>query len=285
MKRTLNIILLILYSLSVVAQSSEGGGAYIVNNGKLTNCILTKNYAGNGFGASGIAGQVLNCTIQGNLYLNKALVYVGDVLLNDGSIYTPQKNSDGSIVSIPANVQTNAVGVCFWTNGNNDYLNAKAWIIAINESSATWAPTVNNQQVDIANLFNFSDPSGAITDKDGAGNTTKIISDPQFTSTPLTTTNCAATYCNQYGTVGEWFLPSLSQSRELSRSITTINKILAALNKTQISTTEKYWTSTEVAPWGAWLYDFSTSGVTYSNQKSKDTLLKVRAMRIFKQSN
>jgi len=285
MKRALNIILLILYSLSVVAQSSEGGGAYIVNNGKLINCVLTKNYAGNGFGASGTTGQVSNCTIQGNFYLNKAIVYVGDVLLSDGSIYIPQKNSDGSIVSIPSSIQNNAIGVCFWTNGNNDYLNAKAWIIAIDESSATWAPTVNYQQVDITSLANFSNPSGAITDKDGAGNTTKIISDSQFASTTLTTTNCAATYCNQHGTVGEWFLPSLSQSRELSRSITTINKILTALNKTRISTTVQYWTSTEVADWGAWLYDFSKSGVTYSNQSSKGTTLKVRAMRVFKQSN
>ncbi len=39
------------------SQESEGGGAYIRNNGKLINCIVRENYASNGFGVAGTAGD------------------------------------------------------------------------------------------------------------------------------------------------------------------------------------------------------------------------------------
>ena len=295
MKKLLNILFIIIYTNVIFAQTSEGGGAFIQNNGKLINCVISKNYAINGFGVSGdlSGGNVINCTIVGNFYLNKAIIYPGDVVLIDGSVYSAQYNADGSIKTIPDAVKTNVQGVCFWSNGNNDFLNAKAWIIAVNELTGTiiWTPTVVYQNEDIPNLINYSNATGAIADKDGEGNTLKIISDTRFVGNSeggtfaLTTTNCAAKYCFQYSSIsGEWYLPSLSQLQELYRSFITVNKVLNALGKTPISPLQ-YWSSTEGTNWGAWCYDFSKNGVFDANQIDKKTNIKVRAMKSFKQNN
>jgi len=268
-------------SHSIVAQTAEGGGAYIQTSGKLINCVVTKNYASNGFGVSGTSGNVINCTITNNYYLNQAIINSGDMLLSDGSVYSPSYDTNGNIIPpLPSNVQA----VCFWSNGNNDFLNAKAWFIAVAETSLIWAPLVNYQQVDITNLYDYSTPVSAIADQDGAGNTNKIISDGQFSGS-LNSTNCAAYYCNQYGgTPGIWYLPSIGQLQQLYNSLIKVNKVLNALGKTQISAVP-YWTSTEGANWGAWNYDFSSNGVGYSNLIDKGTSIKVRAMRSLQQSN
>lgn len=284
MKKILSIFFLIILSHLIVAQTAEGGGAYIQASGKLINCVITKNYAINGFGVSGtVGGIVTNCTITNNYYLNQAIINSGDMLLSDGSVYSPSYDTNGNIIfPLPLNVQA----VCFWSNGNNDFLNAKAWFIAVDETTLMWTPVVNNNQVNITNLFDYGNPVGAIADQDGAGNTAKIISDSHFLGS-LNSTNCAAYYCNQYGgTPGIWYLPSLGQLQQLYNSLTTTNKVLNALVKTPISIT-RYWSSTEVTDWGAWCYDFTYNGVVWSpqNQISKGNPLKVRAIRSLQQSN
>ena len=277
-------------SHSIVAQTAEGGGAYIQNSGKLINCVVTKNYASNGFGVSGtvggtVGGIVTNCTITNNYYLNQAIINSGDMLLNDGSLYSPQYDTNGNILPIPQTVKDIVQAVCFWSNGNNNFLNAKAWFIAVTETTLKWAPLVSNTEVDIQNLFNYGTPVSAIADQDGAGNTTKIISDSQFSGS-LNSTNCAAYYCNQYGgTPGIWYLPSIGQLQQLYNSLITTNNVLIALGKNQISAVP-YWSSTEGALWGAWNYDFSSNGVGYSNLIDKGTTtIKVRAIRSLQQSN
>lgn len=271
-------------SRSIVAQTAEGGGAYIQASGKLINCIVTKNYAINGFGVSGpVGGIVTNCTITNNYYLNQAIINSGDMLLSDGSVYSPSYDTNGNIIPpLPSNVQA----VCFWSNGNNNFLNAKAWFIAVIETSLIWTPANSSyQQVDITNLFDYSTPVSAIADQDGAGNTAKIISDSQISGL-LNSTNCAAYYCNQYGTPGIWYLPSLGQMQQLYNSLITTNKVLNALGKTPISTTTQYWSSTELSQWEAWYYDFSSNGVTSGDHANKGTTsIKVRAMRSLQQSN
>jgi hypothetical protein len=266
---------------SIVAQ--EGGGAYIQGSGKLINCVVTKNYASNGFGVSGTGGNVTNCTITNNYYLNQAIINSGDLLLSDGSVYTTYDTNGNIILPLPSNV----TAVCFWSNGNNDFLNAKAWFIAVDETTLMWTPSTSNQ-FDITNLFDYSTPVGAIADQDGAGNTNKIISDSQFSPGTLNVTNCAAYYCNQYGgTLGIWYLPSIGQMQQLNNSLTKVNNVLIALKKTQISTvpTDAYWSSTETAQWEAWCYDFSSNGVGSLNRTNKTILLKVRAIRNLQQSN
>ena len=50
MRHIINIfILIITCSLNIKAQTGEGGGVYIRNNGQLIGSIVTNNYAVNGF--------------------------------------------------------------------------------------------------------------------------------------------------------------------------------------------------------------------------------------------
>ncbi len=126
---------LILLTLSTFVSGqtvSEGGGVYLQNGGKLMNSIVTQNYALKGFGVSGTSGEVLNSNINNNLYLNKEIVVPGDILMNDGTIFTPNKT--GTINFPPGYTDANVVGVCFWTNESNDFVNAKSWVIAVTES-------------------------------------------------------------------------------------------------------------------------------------------------------
>ena len=292
MEKILSILFLMILSHSIVAQTAAGGGAYLQNNGKLINCIVTGNYAANGFGVSGTSGSsVLNCNITGNLYLSTQIVTPGDMVMSDGSVYTPQYDTKGNLIFSDGHTAADVVGVCFWTNGNNDYINAKSWVIAVTENtSLQWTPAVNNQQVDITtpyasgDLIDFSDPSAALIDKDGFGNTAKIVSDSRFTGTSLqTTANCAAKYCNLYNSqVGVWFLPSLGQLQELYNSVNTVNTVLGKLNRTAISTSP-YWSSTELDSEEAWRFDFSAGNGLRGDKGSAPS--RVRAMKIISKSN
>jgi len=288
MKKILSLFLITICSIYLPAQTAEGGGAYIQGNGKLLNCIITKNYATNGFGVSGSEGEVINSTIEGNLYLSKEIIAPGDIVLNDGTIYTPQYDNSGALVFPTGYNASSVTGVCFWSNINNDYLNAKAWIIAVTESPTSWSPTLNNNTPNITLLHNYNNPGVVDIDKDGVGNTLAIISFPGFVENPsagsyaITILNCAAKYCYQYGSVpGIWFLPALGQLQELFRTLNTVNHILTQLQKTTISASE-YWSSTEISDQGAWKYNLATGAVSYS---PKTTALKVRAMREISRSN
>lgn len=286
--------------IPVNAQTASGGGAYIQNNGKLINCIITGNYAVNGFGVSGTSGSnVVNCNITGNLYLSTQIVNPGDMVMSDGSVYTPQY-TNGNLIFSDGHTANDVVGVCFWTNENNDFVNAKSWVIAVTENnSITWTPTVQNQQVDIttpyasSDLFNYATPTGAIEDIDGLGNTAKIVSDYRFIDDNAhgtylqTTTNCAAKYCNQYNSqVGVWFLPSLGQLSELYANMSITNNTLTSLKKTRSSVTlisaSSYWSSTEWSSTGAWTFNFST-GYTVGGNKQDPKI--ARAMKIIGKSN
>lgn len=284
MKKILIIFFYCMSLLSVDAQTTaEGGGAYIQNGGKLFNCLLTKNYAVNGFGASGTTGNVANCTIEGNLYLNGEIIVPGDMLMSDGSVHTPQYDTNGNLVLPTGYIASNVVGICFWRNGNNDFVEGKAWIIAVTESPSTpWYNPTQYQTIDIATLYNYSDPSGAIADKNGTNNTNSILTDPVLVG-KTTTSNCAAKYCNEYGGIsGVWFLPALGQFRELNRTLSIVNNVLNKLGYTPIS--GQYWSSTEGPDWGAaWPFNFNT-GVPGS-PTSKTSSLQVRAMRIINKSN
>lgn len=284
-------------SHSIVAQTAAGGGAYLQNNGKLINCIVTGNYAVTGFGVSGTLGSsVVNCNITGNLYLSTQIVTPGDMVMSDGSVYTPQYDTNGNLIFSDGHTAADVVGVCFWTNGNNDYINAKSWVIAVTENaSLPWTPTVNYQQVDITtpyasgDLIDFSLASAALIDKDGFGNTAKILSDNRFINDNTngtylqTTANCAAKYCNQYNSqVGVWFLPSLGQLLELYNSFNTVNTVLGKLHQTTISTSP-YWSSTELDHEEAWRFDLSTGNGLRGDKGSAPS--RVRAMKIISKSN
>jgi len=305
MKYTLKLLILfgcLAFTSYTVAQiTAQGGGAYLQKSGKLINCIVTGNYAVNGFGVSGTLGSsVVNCNITGNLYLSTQIVNPGDMVMSDGSVYTPQYAADSTLIFSDGHMPADVVGVCFWTNGNNDYINAKSWVIAVTENtSLKWTPYVGWDQVDItipyasSDLIDYSDPSAALIDKDGFGNTAKILSDYRFIDdnehgTYLQTiSNCAAKYCNQFNSqVGEWFLPSLGQLQELYNSFKTVNTVLRKLKKSLSSVAQisalPYWSSTELSKEEAWQLDFSAGNGTHDN---KSNSYKVRAMKIISKNN
>jgi len=266
-------LLLALSTIASAQTESEGGGVYLKNGGKLMSSIVTQNYALKGFGVSGTSGEVLNSNINNNLYLNKEIVVPGDILMNDGTVYTP--NTTGALIFPTGYTVANVIGVCFWTNESNDFVNAKSLVIAINEnSSITWAPTTTNN-VDIPNLPNFGDPAAAISDKEGFTNTAKIVAHLGLLNNPALSSRYAARYCYEYGTAaGVWFLPALNQLVEIYRTLSIVNPVLSRLNALQssivpISTSGNYWSSSERADYGAWPFSFSSGSPTYDTGKTQ----------------
>lgn len=289
---TFFMLLLLILSTFVSGQTvSEGGGVYLQNGGKIMNSIVTQNYALKGFGVSGTSGEVLNSNINNNLYLNKEIVVPGDILMNDGTVYTPQYDKNGKLLFPTGYTIIDVVGVCFWTNESNDFVNANSLVIAITENTGIqWTPTIGYNQPDIPNLINYDTPAAAISDKEGFENTAKIVGHTGFTGNgaggtfSLTNTNCAAKYCYDYGTVpGAWFLPSLNQLVEIYRTLSIVNYVLNKLNAIQpsivpISASGEYWSSSERANYGAWPFSFSSGAPTQNTSKSDNK--KARAIRV-----
>jgi hypothetical protein len=278
-------LLLALSTIASAQTESEGGGVYLKNGGKLMNSIVTQNYAIKGFGVSGTSGEVLNSNINNNLYLNKEIVVPGDILMNDGTVYTPQY-VNGTLVFPTGYTVANVIGVCFWTNESNDFVNAKSWVVAITENTGIpWTPTISYQQVIIPDLVNYETPAPAILDKEGFTNTAKIVGYTGFTGvSSLTISNCAAKYCYQYGTAaGVWFLPALNQLVELYRTLTIVNYVLTKLNALQssivpISITENYWSSSQVNNQEAWALKLTNETPTSRLNKSNNN--RTRAIRV-----
>lgn len=282
MKKLLIILFSIVSADLAVAQSSEGGGVYILNNGKLINSIVKGNYASNGFGVAGTTGEVLNCNILDNLYLNKEIMIPGDMYLGDGTVYSPEYDSNGNLLAIPDSIKSLVMGVCFWSNTNNDFINAQFWILSVEESSKkmAWGPLS-----DVTDLYNYQAAELILYDVDGKTNTASIVN---HYGSAATTANCAAKYCIEYGTPatkGEWFLPSGGQMREVLRSLSVINEVLAELGRTTVSTNAGYWVSNEFSQSNGWSQETSNGINVTSSNSTKSSLLKVRPMIIVTRSN
>lgn len=275
----------------VYSQTAEGGGVYIRNNGKLINSIVTNNYAVTGFGVAGTAGEVMNSTIKDNFYLKTSIVNPGDIFFDDGVVYTPQYDTNGNLVFPEGYSASNVVGVCFWSNTNNNYMDGRSWIIAVTESNTIWCPNgmtggSGYNPIDIPDLFNFSDAEAALMDYGGKENTSLIVNEPGFVQNPpksyaLTINNCAAKYCYEYkrqaGEEAMWFLPSLGQLRVLDEVLTLVNQVMTKLGKTTIS--GMYWSSNERRRNEAWAYYFPHTSQQPAN-KSKSLNYKVRPISI-----
>jgi len=281
------ILCFVILSRSVFAQTAEGGGAYIQRSGKIVNSVILNNYALNGFGVSGTSGgEVTNCSIRNNYYLNTSIVSPGDIVFDDGSVYTP--NSSGDLVFPAGYTSSNVIGVCFWSNTNNDYRLGRFWMVAVNEvASMKWAPGVPDNPIDIPDLYNYGDPSITVIDYGGVSNTNLIVNATGHLSY-ITTLNCAALYCKKYSAGGSsvsWCLPAMGQLRQLELQLTTVNAVLSKLGKTQMTQmTEGYWTSNETTDQEAWSYVFGSS--TSWNRKNKvSNPQKVRPIAIIFKSN
>ena len=273
------------------SQTAEGGGVYIRNNGKLINSIVTNNYAVTGFGVAGTTGEVMNSTIKDNFYLKTSIVNPGDLFFDDGVVYTPQYDTNGNLVFPEGYSASNVVGVCFWSNTNNNYMDGRSWIIAVTESNTIWCPngmtgSSGYNPIDIPGLFNFPNAEAALMDYEGRMNTSLIVNEPGFVQNPpmsyaLTITNCAAKYSYEYkrisGEEAKWFLPSLGQLRVLEDELTLVNHVLMKLGKTTIS--ENHWSSNEYSRQQAWSYFFPHSSQQPANT-AKSVSLKVRPMSI-----
>ena len=279
-KLILSIILLASY-ISLFAQVSEGGGVYIQNNGKLINSIVRNNYASIGFGVAGTSGEVLNSNIIDNIYISKAIMIPGDIYLNDGLVYSPEYNSNGELLPIPDSIKAKVMGVCFWSNANNDFVNAQFWIVSVDEpASMPWGPGG-----DISTLFDYQNPALVITDLDGKTNSSEIITGY---GTSATVSNCAAKFCSQYGTpgtIGQWFLPSGGQMRELLRAMSVINDVLNNLGKTPLKTSTEYWVSNEYGAWNGWSFSTIDGMTVTGSNTSKSSNCKVRPMIIVQRNN
>ncbi|GAB1417149.1 hypothetical protein MASR2M117_25550 [Paludibacter sp.] len=295
MTRPTNILLILLLAffnnLLVSAQTAEGGGVYIKNNGKLINSIVTENYAVSGFGISGSSGDVINCTVNSNYYLKTAVIYPGDLYLDDGVVFTPKYDNNGNLIFPSGYNTSNVIGICFWSNTNNDFINGRSWFVSLNEVSIPWSPNgmtngVGYNPIDIPNLYNFTNAEAALMDYDGKGNTKLIVDEPGFIQNPtqsyaLTTSNCAAKYSYEYrkqvGEEAKWFLPSIGQLRRLETELSLVNAILTKLGKTTIS--GEYWSSNEYSRQLAWTYNFPTTAKQPANMR-KSNSYKVRPISI-----
>lgn len=288
--------IIIIYSLLIFltftsAQNAEGGGVYIINNGKLINCIVKDNYALNGFGVGGDSGEVINSNIIDNKYLNTSIVNPGDMYLNDGKVFSPEYDGSGNLI-IPDGYNTSdIIGICFWSNTNNNYMDGRFWVISVDETQIFWSPNgmtngTGYSPIDIDSLYNFGSSDAALLDFDGTRNTAFIVNEPGFIESPtasyaLTINNCAAKYCYEHkrlpGKPASWFLPSIGQLRALEKEMTNVNTVLTKLGKPSIS--GWFWSSNEVNQQQAWKYHFP-----YTNNPpaygSKKTNAKVRAMSI-----
>ena len=67
---------------NVDTTQAKGGGAYVQNNGKLLNCVVSYNRADNGFGVAGTTGDVVNNTITQN-----SGTHCGTLVDYDGNLY------------------------------------------------------------------------------------------------------------------------------------------------------------------------------------------------------
>lgn len=299
MRKVFKILFIILVSLSynvmIIAQTAEGGGVYIKNNGKLVNSIVTENYAVTGFGIAGSSGDVINCTVNSNYYLKTAVIYPGDIYLDDGVVFTPKYDNNGELIFPDGYDASNVVGICFWSNTNNDFITGRSWFVAISEVSVPWCPNgLTNgsgyNPIDIPDLYNFPNAESALMDYDGKSNTQLIVDEPGFVQNPtqsyaLTVDNCAAKYCYEYkkqaGEEAKWFLPSAGQLRRLENELTLVNLVLTKLGKTNIS--GEHWSSNEYSRQQAWTYNFPHTAKQPANV-SKSASYKVRPISIIYQN-
>jgi len=288
MRRCILLIMLILSILTnTVAQTAEGGGAYIQNSGKLLNCVVTTNYATDGFGISGLTGYVYNCNVFKNKYLNKVISHPGDMVMTDGTFITPvyQGTSPNQTIIFPTGYSAaNVTSIVFYSNTNNNYLNTLLWVVSVSEGYASWQP---NATPSILSLYLYTVPETAVYDLDGKTNTDKIIA--QSFTDAKTNNSCAATYCRSLGT--DWYLPALGQLKELLNNYNTINTVISALNNSNISpklpliTNNNYWSSTRGHYDGAsWYLSISSNPGDYTATNST-SVLKVRAIKNIISSN
>lgn len=276
---------LLAYNLSTFAQTAEGGGAFL-NGGKLINSIIINNYAVNGFGVSGSSGEVTNCNIRDNYYLNSSIVKAGDLVFDDGSVYTPVYDSFGNLIFPLEYGANNVIGVCFWSNANNYFRSGYYWVVSVQEALMSWAPGVPYNPIDVIGLYDFNDPATVILDFNGFENSKLIVNDVKHSSI-LTTSNCAAKYCLNYsqgGTLVTWFLPAMGQLREMEKELGTLNSLMTKLGKTKLA--GRYWSSDEIA-WndknGAWTYNFPQS--SQASGVNKKDILKVRPIALVYKTN
>ena len=283
------LLIILIHSIlnTASAQTAEGGGAYIQNSGKLLNCVVTTNYATDGFGISGSTGSVYNCNVFKNKYLNKVISHPGDMVMTDGTFITPvyQGTSPNQTIQFPTGYSAaNVTSIVFYSNTNNNYLNTLLWVVSVYEGYASWQP---NASPSVTSLYIYTVPETAVYDLDGKNNTDKIIA--QSFSSSKTNTNCAATYCRNLGV--DWYLPALGQLKELLNNYITINTVISALNRSDISpklpliTNNNYWSSTRGQQDGAsWYLSLLSKPGDYSSANSTNPYY-VRAIKNILSSN
>ena len=241
-------ILISLFALigevKLLAQSGEGGGVWIENEGQLINSLVVDNSAEEGFGIAGGNGVLLNCTVANNRKAKHLRnERIGDILCANGEFVRKENYAIRTV--------KDAIGVVFWVSSNVNTQKIGMYIVALQEVEKKWG-------------------SDAILEKS--------YSRPMEDTACYTRTNAmvvrgseAAIWCADFqaefqSKIGLWAFPAGYQMEMLFLNSKVINEILTYLkgynDKVQLFEKEMYWCSTEsFYSDKAWIINFKCSGL------------------------
>lgn len=134
-------------------------------------------------------------------------------------------------------------------------------IVSLNDkANVSWGP------------FEESTPNAAATAIGKGSSNTKAILDAYSIYNDITTSNCAAKYCNELaeGGFSDWFLPSRDELIKICENKTILG--LTAL---------AYWSSTETDYSNAYLFDVTNNFAWGINKATADPSISIRAIRMF----
>ena len=120
-----------------------------------------------------------------------------------------------------------------------------------------------SRDTDVAGITNSSSSDAAKQDFNGKANTAAIIATPDTDS--FTTYANMGTYCTKFnemsGTYADWYIPAAGQLYEIYTNVTDINTALTNIGGTTLSTSDRYWSSSEKSSNYAWYVNFNNGSV------------------------
>ncbi len=150
-------------------------------------------------------------------------VQVGSVVCSDGTIVNPLLYDDDKM---------QAVAVVFYVNTQNEEGRERGYAVALEDIAECSM---------LENLVEISEVSESLTDYDGMQNTVGFLNyanDEEISAEAAS----ASTAYSPFGYRG-WYVPSVSEMRELNNSISRVESVITSLGGD--SFLGWYWTSTE----------------------------------------
>ena len=150
-------------------------------------------------------------------------VQVGSVVCSDGTIVNPLLYDDGKM---------EAIAVVFYVNTINEEGKEKGYAVAIEDVAECSM---------LEKLEDVGEVSESLTDYDGMQNTAGFLNYAKEAKITTDASSAAVAY-SPYGYRG-WYVPSISEMRELSANFSDIEDVVLQLGGDRFS--GWYWTSTE----------------------------------------